>query len=49
VTTSQEAVNIVKKGLSNGKSSHDVSTDLVNYALQTGSRDNVTVMVVILQ
>ena len=49
VTTSQEAVNIAKEGLGSGKPPQDVSADLVNYALRTGSRDNVTVMVVVLK
>jgi serine/threonine protein phosphatase PrpC len=49
VSTSQEAVTSVKAGLAAGKDPKSVSEDLVNNALRSGSRDNVTAMVVVFE
>jgi protein phosphatase PTC2/3 len=48
VLTSQEAVDLVKKDLLQGMSVDNICEHLVNHALQIGSRDNVTAMVVML-
>lgn len=48
VSSSQDAVNLVLKDLAQGLKVSEISQHLVNNALQNGSRDNVTAMVVLL-
>ena len=48
VSSSQEAVDLVLKDLAQGLKASEISQHLVNNALQNGSRDNVTAMVVLL-
>jgi serine/threonine protein phosphatase PrpC len=49
IFSSQEAVDMVVASLKSGGSEEDAATNLVNKALQGGSRDNVTALVAVLQ